>query len=103
MQRGSDYNSRVAAAETLTQLASAMATDLRHQTAWILGNLMAAEANRARPGPSSASNQSVAGEQESEDRPGQAVDQGPEEDNANPGAGDHEDSDKENAAPEGGK
>ena len=92
----------MAAAETLTQLASAMATDLRHQAARILGNLMAAEmaeADRARPGPSSSSNQAVMGVQEPGDRPGRAVDREPEEDTA--GAGDHGDSDKENAAPEG--
>ena len=58
-----------------------------------------AEADRARPGPSSASNQAVMGDQEPGDRPGRAVGQEREEDTA--GASDHGDSDKENVAPEG--
>ena len=116
MQRGSNYNSRVAAVESLTQMASAMAADLRHQTARVLGDLMA-EADRTRPGPSGSSTQSTSREQGpggSQDQPaagghelgdnqGQAAEQGPEDNNASPGVESHGDSDKENSDPEGGK
>ena len=116
MQRGSSYNSRVAAVESLAQMASAMATDLRHQTARVLGDLRA-EADRSRPGPSGSSTQSTSREQgpgDSQDQSaargrelggnqGQAAEQGQEDDGASPEVENNGDSDKENSVPEGGK